>query len=528
MSRSSNDQGRDIAAVAAPAGLNMAADASETFVRDGRAALALIERYWARLIAGDPTLPVKPLMQPGDLLARLPTSAPEHGEPIEAALRDVEREIVPALTHWQHPHFYAYFPANGSPPAVVGELLSAGLGVNGMLWATSPAATELEQRVLDWMQEALGLPASFRNDSERGGGCIQGTASEATLVALIAARSRARRAGHRGPLTAYCSAQAHSSVLKAGLIAGLADGPDGVGLDGSAVRLVPVRDADMAMDVEALGAMMAEDRAAGKRPILVCATLGTTGTMAFDDLRAIGAGLDDSVWMHVDAAMAGAAWVCPEFRMPLAGIERADSLCFNPHKWLLTSFDCDLMWTRDRAALTGALSVTPEYLKTSTTGMVTDYRDWQIPLGRRFRALKLWMVLRHYGLAQLRQYIRHHVQAAKEAEETLRADGRFDLPAPREMSSPLVVFRLAGPERTIGEAKMLNARNAECMARLNATGRLLLSHTVIPAAAAHRDDPQWPGRYVLRLAIGGTFTTGAHVREAVEMIRTEAGRCPPP
>ncbi|MCU0688813.1 MAG: pyridoxal-dependent decarboxylase [Phycisphaerales bacterium] len=524
MSGPTDDAVREDSTIERQAGLNMAADASETFVRDGRAALSLIERYWTRLIAGDPTLPVKPVMQPGDLMSRLPISAPEAGEPIEVALRDIEREIVPALTHWQHPHFYAYFPANGSPPAVVGELLSAGLGVNGMLWATSPAATELEQRVLDWMQEALGLPATFRNNSQRGGGCIQGTASEATLVALIAARSRARRAGHRGPLTAYCSAQAHSSVLKAGLIAGLADGPDGVGHDGSAVRMVPVRDADMAMDVKALGTMMAEDRAAGKRPIFVCATLGSTGTMAFDDLRAIGACTDESVWMHVDAAMAGAAWVCPEFRTPLEGIERADSLCFNPHKWLLTSFDCDLMWTRDCAALTGALSVTPEYLKTTTTGMVTDYRDWQIPLGRRFRALKLWMVLRHYGLAQLRTYIRHHVQAAAEAEGTLRGDRRFEVPTPREKSSPLVVFRLAGPERTIGEAKMLNAQNAEFMARLNASGRLLLSHTVIPAAGAHRDDPQWPGRYVLRLAIGGTFTTSEHVREAVAMIRAEAGR----
>lgn len=494
------------------------------FTQAGAEALDLIDRYWQRLIAEDPTLPVKPATQPGDLLRLLPTSAPESGEPLHAALADVERMIIPALTHWQHPQFYAYFPCNASPPAVLGELVSAGLGVNGMLWATSPAATELEERVLDWMQEALGLPAHFRNDraaTDGGGGCIQGTASEATLVALLTARNRARRAGIRTPLTAYCSSQAHSSVLKAGMIAGLADSPDGAAFDGSAVRLVPVREDDLRMDAGALARMIAEDRAAGKTPIFVCATLGTTGTMAFDDLREISAAIDQPgaagappIWLHVDAAMAGAAWICPEFRSPLAGVDRADSLCFNPHKWLLTSFDCDLFWTRDRRALTLALGITPEYLKTGA-GDVTDYRDWQVPLGRRFRSLKLWMVLRHYGLESLRQYIREHVRIAAMAEAELRADERLELPTPRHPSSSLVVFRPRGDDATPQAATSLNASAASLMQRINATGRVLLSHTTIPDTRAG-----FPSRYVLRLAVGGSFTLEKHVREAVALIRS--------
>lgn len=485
----------------------------------GRVA-SLIDRYWA----GVDDRPVRATVSPGALLDALPPRAPEAGEAsLDACLADVESLVLPALTHWQSANFFAYFPSNISGPAVLGEFLSAGLGVQGMLWATSPAATELEMRVLDWLGAAIGLPEPFlfgtAGARARGGGVIQGTASDAALAALVAGRWRTLRslpeADRRGAmplLTAYTSTQAHSSILKAAMIAGLALGPD----DHEQFRLVPVRE-DLSMDPAAMEAMLREDVARGRLPCFVSATVGTTSSTAADPLDAVGAALrrvcGSTPWLHVDAAHSGSACVCPEHRAIVRGVELADSFCFNPHKWLLTNFDCNCFWTRDRASLTGAMSVTPEYLRNapSDAGAVVDYRDWHVPLGRRFRALKLWFVLRYYGLEGLRSHVRLGVRLAALFEELVRSDARFEVAAQRTLN--LVCFRLA--PRAGESSEQTDARNRDLLERLNATGRLYLSHTVLPGAGA--------ARYVLRMAIGAVRTGEEHVRAAWGLIATCAG-----
>ena len=386
-----------------------------------------ISSYWQRL----EQLPVLSRVKPGEVFYAIPAHPPEQGfgngpgdaAAWDAVIADIERVVLPGLTNWQSPNFYAYFCANISPPAIMGELLSAGLGVQGMLWATSPACTEVEMRMMDWMAEALGLPREFTHASGVGGGVIHGTASEAVLTALVAARKRALAgvatnggdvAAARGRLTIYASNQAHSSVIKAAMIGGLADSPD----DRRCVRLIDV-DERFSMRPDALEAAMRADVAKGLVPCFVCATVGTTGTTAIDPVEAVADVIDavvrDNVgtdlpsdgrnfsnipWVHVDAAHAGAAAVAPEFRWMLDGLDRLDSFAFNAHKWLLTNFDCDCFYVRDRRSLTDAMSITPEYLRNaaSESGQVVDFRDWQIPLGRRFRALKLWFVMRAYGL----------------------------------------------------------------------------------------------------------------------------------
>ncbi len=483
---------------------------AEEFRRLGHRMVDWIADYWTRL----ESFPVRSPAAPGEVSARLPLHPPEEGlgagEGWDAVFADLERVVLPGLTHWQAPSFFAYFPANASGPAVLGELLSAGLGVQGMLWSTSPACTELETRVLDWLAELTGLPEALRSSSSTGGGVIQGTASEASLVAMVAARARARRGSTSGgPLVAYASTQAHSSVLKAAMLCGVASSAS----DTEHVRLVETG-ADYALRPEALERALQEDRAEGRQPFFVCATLGTTSSGACDPLGPMAevlARAAPEAWLHVDAAWAGAALVCPEHRGMAAGLERADSFAFNPHKWLLTNFDCNAFYTRDRGALVDALSVTPEYLRNaaSASGAVIDYRDWQVPLGRRFRALKLWFVLRHYGASGLRAYIREHVRLAEQFESWVRADERFELAARRALS--LVCFRLAprpgeGPEAT-------DARNRELLERLNATGSAFLSHTVLPGIGGTS------ARYVLRLAIGAARTRERHVRACWEALQ---------
>jgi len=494
----------------------------DEFRTHAHAAVDLIADYWASL-AGDTPPPVFCPLKPGDVLAALPPAAPERGEPLDAALADINRIILPGLTHWQHPSFFGFFPSNHSPAAVVGDLLSTGLGVQGMLWATSPACTELEIRVTDWMARAIGLPQAFLAEPDhppvpgtpRGGGVIQGTASESTLVALLAARHRLRAADHRAVPVVYCSNQAHSSVLKAAMIAGVADA------DGTPrLRQIAARP-DWTIDPDALREAMRADVARGLSPAMVVATLGTTGVMAFDDLAAVARAIEDArpahpVWLHADAAMGGAAMVCPELRAPLAGADRLDSLCFNPHKWLLTSFDCGLMWVRDRDAVTGALSVTPEYLRNaaSASGAVTDFRDWQVPLGRRFRSLKLWLVMRRYGLEGLRAHVRTHLDSAAMLERLARRDARFELAAPRHPCSPLVCLRLRGDRSTPASAADLNARSKALLDAVNASGRAYLTHTTLPDAA----HPANPPTHIVRVAIGGAFTRDAHVERLWDLL----------
>lgn len=476
--------------------------------------------------------PVLSRAKPGETAAKLPADPPQGAlagpEGWDEVFKDLTSIVLPGITHWQSPNFFGYFPANASGPAVLGELLSAGLGVQGMLWSTSPACTEIETRMLDWLAGMLGLPAKFLSASDHGGGVIQGTASEATLVAMLAARSwmlgrpTTKGTGSKLPvahepvahqkkshdeapprLVAYASNQAHSSVLKAAMIAGIATGAD----DRDHVRLIDVEE-NFAMRPDALAAAIREDLARGRTPFFVCATVGTTGTTAIDPLDKIGDALSEAGfrgWLHVDAAHAGAACICPEFRWICKGIEHANSFCFNPHKWLLTNFDCNCMWVDDRAALIHALSVTPEYLRNPATdsGRVIDYRDWQIPLGRRFRALKLWFVIRHYGVQGLQAYIREHVRLAEGFEGLVRADQRFEIVAPRPLN--LVCFRLKG------EGTESDTVNRRLMERLNNSGKLFLTHTALPQGP-------WKnaGRLVLRMAIGAVQTQESHVREAWE------------
>ncbi len=463
----------------------------DEFRAAGHAAVEWVARYLESLEHAQPVLSGA---EPGALRAALPARPPEAGEPFDAILADLDPLILPGITHWQSPHFFAYFPANASPPAILGELISAGLGVQGMLWATSPACTELETHMMDWLVHALGLPARFLSDGP-GGGVIQDTASSATLCALLAARERAARAGIAlADMRVYASTQAHSSLAKGARIAGLAD---------EQLRLVGV-DAVQAMRADALAAAMASDVAAGARPVMVCATVGTTSTGAIDPVPAIAdvAGAHGA-WLHVDGAWAGAAAVCEEHRHLHAGLERADSYCFNPHKWLLTNFDCDAFWVADRGDLLRALSILPEYLRNRATesGAVIDYRDWQVPLGRRFRALKLWFVLRTYGMEGLRAHIRGHVALAEELAARVEAHPELVLVVPRSLS--LVVFRhRAGDAAT---QAMLDT--------LNDSGALHLTHTRVGEDQV----------LALRMAIGARLTEAAHVHAAWERIRVAAG-----
>jgi aromatic-L-amino-acid decarboxylase len=439
--------------------------------------------------------PVLSRAQPGDIRKRLPPRAPERGESFEAMMRDVEDVILPGITHWQSPSFFAYFPSNSSGPSILGELLSAGLGIQGMIWATSPAATELETHVLDWLVDMLGLPGFFKSESE-GGGVIQDTASSAVLCALLAARERAtsgrtNQEGCRGGLVCYTSTQAHSSIEKAVKIAGIGQ----VNL-----RLVEV-DRTYAMSADALAARVRADRDAGLKPFFVTATVGTTSSNALDPLPAIGRICrENDLWLHVDAAMSGTAALCPELRPIQDGVESADSYSFNPHKWMFTNFDCDCFWVRRKKELIDALSILPEYLRNEATssGAVIDYRDWHVPLGRRFRALKLWFVIRHYGVEGLRHHVRRHVELAKLFASWVQEDPRFELAAPVPLN--LVCFRHVGGD----------AVNEELLKTLNASGRIYLTHTRLDS------------RYTLRMSIGQTHTEERHVRAAWELIQSSA------
>ena len=465
----------------------------DEFRKHGRAAVDWIADYYEHI----ESLPVLSQARPGAIRAALPADPPLDGEPFAAVLRDVGSVIVPGLTHWQSPNFFAFFPANASGPAILGELLAAGLGVQGMLWATSPACTELETHVLDWLVGMLALPEAFLS-SGRGGGVIEDSASSAALCAVLAARERAtglrsNECGCDGRLVAYASSQAHSSIEKAVKIAGIGQ---------ANLRLVDVDEA-FAMRPGALAAAIARDRAAGLTPFFAAATVGTTSSNAVDPLPEIGRVCrEEGVWLHVDGAMAGTAALCPEFRHLFRGLELADSYCFNPHKWMFTNFDCDCFWVADRSALVRALSILPEYLKNRATesGAVIDYRDWQVPLGRRFRSLKLWFVIRHYGVAGLQHHVRRHVELAQAFARRVEAAPEFELAVPPPLN--LVCFRhVAG-----------DAFNRELLDRLNASGRMYLTHTTLG------------GHFVLRFCVGQTNTEERHVAAAWRMIEAEAAR----
>ena len=430
------------------------------------------------------TKPVTPGVQPGDILQQIASGPPEQGEPFHRLFQQFREIIMPGMTHWNHPGWFAYFPANNSPPSVLAEMLTATLGAQCMSWATSPAATELEQAMMEWLRQMVALPTGFV-------GVIQDTASTATLIALLSARERAT-----DHATVYTSTQAHSSVDKGVKLAGY-------GLE--RLRKVAV-DASYAMRPDELERAIAADLEAGLTPACVVATIGTTSSTAVDPLPAI-AGIcrQHGVWLHVDAAYAGAAAIVPELRHLFDGVEHADSFVFNPHKWLLVNFDCSAYFVRDQEALVRTFQVTPEYLRTDQDRDVVNFRDWGIQLGRRFRALKLWFVIRSYGVEGLRAMIRRHVELAQELAGWVDADPDFELMAPVPFG--LVCFRYRPDGVSDTQVDDLNRR---LLARVNASRRVHLTHT------------QLGERYVIRMAIGQRETERQHVEEAWGLIRDAA------
>jgi aromatic-L-amino-acid decarboxylase len=441
------------------------------------------------------SLPVKAQVKPGQIADALPARPPEEAEPLEAIFQDFKAIVVPGITHWQHPKFFAYFPANSSPPSLLAEMLTATLGAQCMLWQTSPAATEMETRVLDWLRQMIGLPDGFI-------GTIQDSASSAILCAILTGRERATgwRVNDDGVsqrLTVYCSAETHSATEKGAKIAGVGR---------KNVRKIAV-DATFAMRADALDRAIAEDKAAGAVPVCVVASIGTTGVGAVDPLRAIWEVCrKHRVFLHVDAAWAGSALVLPEHRWMIDGIEHADGFVFNPHKWMFTNFDCSAHFVRDPDALVQTLEILPAFLRTRERGHVIDYRDWSVPLGRRFRALKLWFVIRAYGVEGVRALIAAHIELAREAEGWIVAAPDFELIAPRSLA--LLNFRYH--PRGVDEAGALDRLNERLLEALNDSGELYLTPNRVN------------GAYAIRLAIGQTATERRHVETAWETIEATA------
>ncbi|NOR35007.1 MAG: aspartate aminotransferase family protein [Bacteroidales bacterium] len=435
------------------------------------------------------SLPVKSKVSPGDIYKAIPEEAPLHPESMEQIMEDLDRIILPGMTHWQHPGFHAYFPANSSVESVLAESVTAAMGAQCMIWETSPAAAELEQRMMEWLRDAMGIPESFE-------GVIQDSASSASLVSLITAREvatgfRSNEEGVPQNLRIYCSQETHSSIEK------------GVGVCGIGRKnLVKIGvDRQMRMESSMLETRIREDLDAGLKPCAVVAAIGTTSTVAVDPLEEIAAICKKyGIWLHVDAAFAGTALLLPEYRWMIKGIEQADSFVFNPHKWMFTNFDCDCFYVADRSALINTFSVLPEYLRNKETdaGTVIDYRDWHVQLGRRFRPLKLWFVIRHYGLEGLQYHIRQHVKLAQEFASWVADDPDFELASPAPLN--LVCFRhRAGDEI-----------NQQIMEQINRSGEAYLTHTKL-------DD-----QFTLRLCVGQTYTEARHVSQVWNLIKQTA------
>lgn len=439
------------------------------------------------------TLPVKPPLEPGDVRKKLPEKPPAKGESMDRIFQDFKDIILPGITHWQHPSWFAYFPANNSPPSILAEMLTAGMGAQCMVWQTSPAAAELEEVVMEWLRQMLGLPEGMA-------GVIQDTASTATLVALLSAREKvtnftANMRGVQKTMTVYASEETHSSIEKGVKIAGYGK---------ENLRLIPTDD-KFAMIPEKLEEAIIADINKGFQPACVVGTVGTTSSTAVDPLAPIGKICRrHDVWFHVDAAFSGTAAILPEKKWMLEGMERVDSFVFNPHKWMLTNFDCSAYFVRDSGTLIRTFEIHPEYLKTGVDAKVKNYRDWGIQLGRRFRALKLWFVIRSYGVEGLQKMVHEHIRLAEMVKGWVEQDEKFELMAPVPVS--LVCFRLNDGR----EEDQLNELNKEFLERLNRSGKLLLTQTSLR------------GKYVLRLSIAARLTEEKHVREAWEVIRSTA------
>ncbi|MBT3738867.1 MAG: aminotransferase class V-fold PLP-dependent enzyme [Candidatus Marinimicrobia bacterium] len=440
--------------------------------------------------------PVLSQVEPGDIRSKLPEKAPNTGRAHDEILNDMNI-LMPGITHWQSPNFHAFFPCATSGPAILGDLISTGLGVNGMSWATSPACTELETHILDWLVDMMDLPVKFKSNS-KGGGVIQDTASSASLVALLCSREKASNGrtnenGSNGDFIAYTSSQAHSSIEKAVKIAGIGK---------NNMRMVDV-DQNFSMDSSHLRQLIEKDISNGLKPIFVCATVGTTSSTAIDPVNEIGKICKEfGIWLHVDAAMAGPAALCKEYRFINDGLNYADSYNFNPHKWMLTSFDCSIFYVADRSQLINTMSILPEYLKnkTSTSESVFDLRDWGIPLGRRFRALKLWHVINYYGVSGLQEFIRTHMENTKILRSWIEMEKDFEIVTPTPLT--LICFRhTKGNNFT---EKLLNT--------INESGKAYMTHTKLN------------DQYIIRFSVGQTSTTIDHLKETWNyIVKTSKG-----
>jgi aromatic-L-amino-acid/L-tryptophan decarboxylase len=445
----------------------------DEFRRNGYALIDWLVAYRASV----EELPVTSAAAPGEIAARLPLVAPERGESFDVLLADLDSVVLPGVTHWQSPNWFAYFPANTSPPSILAELAAAGLGLQGMLWSTSPAVTEIESRVLDWLVDLMGLPHAWKTTGT-GGGVIQMSASDATHTALVVARHRNRARASASDMVVYVSDQAHSSIEKGCTVAGIGH-----------CRMIAVDDV-FAMDVEALRRAIESDIEEGLTPVAVVSAIGTTATTAVDPIDTIGqVARTHELWHHVDAAYAGTAMICDEFRIHQPALDLVDSYTFNPHKWMMVNFDCSVMWVADREPLVDTMSILPAYLRNpaSDEGVVIDYRDWHVPLGRRFRALKLWWVIRTYGADGLRSFVREHVRLAAEFAARVDADPRFTRVAPHPFG--LVAFaHVDGNDATTSLADALNA-----------SGRVAVTPSVIGTTT------------FIRVVVGQTHTEARHV-----------------
>ncbi|CAD6252362.1 unnamed protein product [Miscanthus lutarioriparius] len=466
----------------------------DTFAEESTAVVDFLARYYSDI----ERYPVMaPDAKPGSIRKVFPDAAPEKGESMDRILDDVQRDVLPGLTHWQSPSFFAYFQANASGAGFAGEMLSAGLNVVPFMWKASPVATELEQVVVDWMAGLLGLPEQFCF-AGGGGGVLHGSTCEAVVCTLAAARDRAiSRLGHAAILrmVVYASDQTNATFQKGASI---------VGIPPANFRVLhTTAESGYGLSADTVRAAVEEDVARGLVPLYLCATVGTTGLGAIDPVRELG------MWLHIDAAYAGSAAICPEFRCHLDGAELADSVSMNPHKWFLTNMDCCCLWVADPTALTSALSTDPVYLKNVGSGgdvSTIDYKDWQIALSQRFRAIKLWVVLRRYGAAAMRNYIRRHVRMAEWFELAVVADERFEVVVPRNFS--LVCFRLR-PRLGIDD-DAVDGLNRQLLAAVNASGRAFMTHFVMD------------GKFVIRLAVGGAMTEMRHVRDVWELLKDKA------
>jgi aromatic-L-amino-acid decarboxylase len=452
-----------------------------------------IDRYFKEVSS----YPVKATVAPGDIYRSIPPDAPAESESMEQIMEELDSLIMPGITHWQHPGFHAYFPANSSVESVLAESITSAIGAQCMIWDTSPAAAELEQRMVEWLRDEMGLPEHFE-------GVLQDSASSASLVSLITAREvatgfRSNEDGVPPNLRVYCSTETHSSIEKDMGVCGM-----------GRKNLVKIQvDDQMRMDPAELDAMISQDLEAGLKPCAVVAAIGTTGTVAVDPLEAIAAICKKhGIWLHIDAAFAGTALLLPEYRWMIKGIESADSFVFNPHKWMFTNFDCSVYLVRDAGLLIKSFEILPEYLKTTTRGEVNDYRDWGVPLGRRFRALKLWFVIRSFGMEGIREKLRTHIQLNQFFTERLLQEDDIYLPLEPFLNFSCFRLQPAG----MNDQAELNSLNERFLQEINKDGKLFLTHTKIK------------GLHTLRMIIGQTYVEQQDVEQALELIAFAAAR----